>query len=163
MSFSELLVNPLKENLVQWLGISTKFMSSRIQDFEFIFHLGRRMKVLSDLDILDAPEEIQGILNDLDVEKRRVKLDLAQVKDKELRRYLTEVITRSEEAEVTLGNTLKKAQELVRRIEGLNEQGVCHLDHTPNKLTLKTFRETDEGKNLVHHENAEAMFAYLYS
>ncbi len=33
----------------------------------------------------------------------------------------------------------------------------------PNETTLKTFRDTDAGRNLVEHDNLDAMFADLKS
>ena len=40
-------------------------------------------------------------------------------------------------------------------------KGIPFKVKTPNATTQKTFRETDEGKNLVECENAEDMFNKL--
>ena len=40
-------------------------------------------------------------------------------------------------------------------------QGIPFEVKVPNKVTLKTFKDTDQGKNLIHPKNVEHMFDQL--
>ena len=118
-ALTELLTNPLKETLLQWLEVSTQFMDSRTQDFKFIFKLGKRMKTLSELDIQEMPDEIRGILVEIETEKHRLYHDIGLAKEKEFRKYLFDVYRRAEQAENILRNHLQTALELNERLETL--------------------------------------------
>ncbi|OGT65527.1 MAG: hypothetical protein A3J38_01740 [Gammaproteobacteria bacterium RIFCSPHIGHO2_12_FULL_45_9] len=59
-----------------------------------------------------------------------------------------------------LGLSFSEAIELYLRQIKLNN-GIPFDIRIPNKETLKTFNETNKGKNLIRHKNAKDMFAKL--
>lgn len=59
-----------------------------------------------------------------------------------------------------LGLSFSEAIELFLRQVKLN-RGIPFDIKIPNKVTLKTFEDTDSGKNLVRHKNATDMFNEL--
>lgn len=61
---------------------------------------------------------------------------------------------------VQLGLSFSEAIELFLRQVKLNN-GIPFDIRIPNKVTTKTFKNTDKGKGLVRHKNAKAMFDQL--
>jgi len=59
-----------------------------------------------------------------------------------------------------LGLSFSEAIELYLRQIKLNH-GIPFAIRIPNKLTRKTFEDTDRGKNLKRHKNAKDMFEKL--
>jgi len=59
-----------------------------------------------------------------------------------------------------LGLSFSEAIELYLRQIKLNN-GIPFAIKIPNEVTLKTFADTDKGKNLVRHKNAKDMFKKL--
>lgn len=59
-----------------------------------------------------------------------------------------------------LGLSVSVAIELFLRQVKLNN-GIPFDIKIPNKTTVKTFQETDKGKNLVRHKNAKELFKKL--
>lgn len=59
-----------------------------------------------------------------------------------------------------LGLSFSEAIELFLRQVKLNH-GIPFDIKIPNKVTLKTFEDTDKGKNLVRHKSAKDMFKKL--
>lgn len=161
MSVATILVSSLRSSLVQWLDISTAFMSNRIQDFEFIFSLAKRIKKLTEMNELQMQDAIQSILTDLKFEKSRISQDLKQAKDKELRKYLREMLLQLEQTESLLLETFHAVQSVANKIKAFDDAGICYKDHTPNKATAKVLRESRQGKNLIKFDSAEEMFASL--
>ena len=66
----------------------------------------------------------------------------------------------AEQVLVKLGFSFSEAIEIFLRQVKLN-RGIPFDIRIPNDVTLKTFEDTDKGKNLVHHKNAKAMFEKL--
>lgn len=59
-----------------------------------------------------------------------------------------------------LGLSFSEAIELFLRQVKLN-RGIPFDIRIPNKVTLKTFHDTDKGKNLVRHKTPQDMFKKL--
>jgi DNA-damage-inducible protein J len=59
-----------------------------------------------------------------------------------------------------LGLSVSEAIELFLRQIKLNN-GIPFDIRIPNEVTLKTFKNTDKGKNLIHYKNHEDMFKKL--
>lgn len=59
-----------------------------------------------------------------------------------------------------LGLSFSEAIELFLRQIKLR-RGIPFDIKVPNKVTAKTFSETDQGKNLIHHKSPEEMFQKL--
>jgi DNA-damage-inducible protein J len=59
-----------------------------------------------------------------------------------------------------LGLSFSEAIELFLRQVRLT-QGIPFAIRIPNKTTLKTFEDTDKGKNLIRYKNAQEMFKKL--
>ncbi len=66
----------------------------------------------------------------------------------------------AEQVLMSLGFSFSEAIEIFLRQVKLN-RGIPFDIRVPNNVTLKTFEDTDKGRNLVRHKSAKAMFEKL--
>ena len=66
----------------------------------------------------------------------------------------------SEQVLMSLGFSFSEAIEIFLRQVKLN-RAIPFEIRVPNDVTLKTFEDTDKGKNLIRHKSAKEMFEAL--